>query len=204
MYWLPARILVRNDYYCIVYAYDNDVFSPDSDRTIECLSAVRDGVLNEIRGLKAQGYQEFSIFGFSLGTMIAFMVADRSRDVGKIIVNLTSTDPAEAVWTWDHINVGFKQGLLEQHLTLDKLRRLWAPIAPVHNMSHLQGKQILIYLAKHDRLLPHEQAKEIVNLIRRAGYDFQVVINKYGGHTLAGIWNLINARIYLRFLKNKS
>lgn len=135
--------------------------------------------------------------------MIALMVADRSPDISKVILNLTSSHPAEAVWTWDKINPGFKQDLQRQHITLNELRRLWDPIAPTNNIGHLKGKQILIYLAKHDRLAPYDRGIELVNKVEQAGYNFRLVINQHGGHILAGFYNLVNANTYLSFLRNK-
>ncbi len=202
MYWLPGQILARNGYHCIVYAYDNNVFSTDTSKTLANLNAVRDAALKQISDLKSQGRHEFAVFGFSLGTVITLMVANKSPDVSKIILNLPGNSPADAAWSWDKVHPSFKQRLVDQDLTLQSLRLIWAPIAPVNNIGQLSGKKLLVYLAEEDQLIPVQQGKELFNRLKQSGYDCHLIVNNNYGHSLAGIYNLLNAKVYLTFLKN--
>lgn len=200
MYWLPATILAGSGYCCIAYAYDYDVFSPDAKRTVESLQAITNDVLAQIDRLKKLGHQEYSIVSFSLGTMIACMVADRSADVKKVVLMLTSNHPADAVWTWDKVRPAFKQGLLARGLTLASLRQMWDPIAPVNNLGNSKGKQYLVYLAARDTTAPFENGMKLVNKIKQSGCECQLVVNRHGSHAQAGMYNLAHARTYRAFL----
>ena len=202
MYWLPGHILALNGYYCIVYTYKSDIFSPNPEKTVAGLTKVRDAALNHITRLKTQGHQDFSIFGFSLGTLIALMVANNSPDTSKVILNLVGTNPAEAVWTWDQIQSGFKRQLENKGITLENLSRIWAPVAPINNVDNLKPKKLLIYLAERDKLIPIAQGRGLVEQLQRANYDYQLIVNRRFGHMLAGIYNVLNTRIYLKFLKS--
>lgn len=202
MYWLFSKILSSNGYYCITYAYDNDVFSPDTQKTTKHLNEIKDDVLSKIKKLKNEGRNEFYIFGTSLGSMIALMVADKSPDISKIILNTIGIDISETVWGWNNIYPEFKKKLIKQNLTLEKLKKVWSPITPANNINNLKNKKILIYLSKKDEVIPYDLGKSLVIEFEKKNYNYNLVINKNLKHTYTGIFNLINARHYLMFLKN--
>lgn len=202
MYWPVARILALRGYYPIVYAYDDEVFSPNPARTLKSITAIADVILLRISELKNQGHKDFSIFSFSLGTLIGLMVANNSPDVSKVILNLVGTGPAETVWSWDKLYPDFEQKLHNQHLTLDNLSKIWAPIAPVNNISRLRGKKLLIYLTKRDKVIPYDHGLELVGQIKTAGYDYRLITNHHLVHAHAGVYNFANMRTYLDFLRS--
>jgi esterase/lipase len=138
MYWPFAKILSLNGFYCITYAYDDEIFSPDTAKTVRYLTEVRDDVLITIKKLKKEGTKDFSIFGTSLGSMIALMIANNSKGVSKIILNTTGSDIAEIVWSWNKIFSWFKEDLLEQGFILDKLEKVWSSITPKNNTDQLK------------------------------------------------------------------
>lgn len=198
--WLPAIILKRSGYYCITYTYPNDTFSPNYQKTVKDLLEIKKDILLKIKQLKEEGYKTFYVFGTSLGTVLATLVANESSDVSKIILNTTGADTAESVWSWDKINLYFKQDLHKQNITLEKLINHWKPISPQFNMDKLRDKDILIYLSKNDELIPYSQGEKFVEKCKENKYNYRVVINQHLKHGLAGMYNLLNANIYLRFL----
>jgi pimeloyl-ACP methyl ester carboxylesterase len=200
LYWLPAQRLARRGYRCLAYTYDDEVFSPDVERTVKSLQEIKAAVLKQIETLQAVGCDDIALVGFSLGTMLAMMVADESPAVSRVVLNLTGTSPADAVWTWDVINPPFKQALTDQGISLTQLSETWAPLAPSNRLAHLEGKQLLVYLAVRDKVIPHDQGIQLVTEMERLGYKPTVITNAFGGHTIAGIYNLIRIRSYARFL----
>ena len=201
MYWIFAKIFERNNYYCITYAYDKGVLSPDTFQTVQNITIIADDILNKIETLKKEGYRNFSIFGTSLGALIALFVADKSKDVSKIILNMTGADIAEAIWSWDSVNPHFKKSLLEQSYTLEKLRNVWKPISPMHNIQHLKNKKILIFLSKNDELIPYHLGEKLLQEFERRKYDYKVIVNHHFKHFFTGVINLCNSKEYLGFLK---
>jgi pimeloyl-ACP methyl ester carboxylesterase len=201
LYWFPAHILKANGYRVIVYTYAPEVFSPNVDKTVTSLTAIRDAILRHIASLKTEGHHQFSLIGFSLGATIAFMTANRSPEVTHVVVNLTGTGPAEAAWSWDQLDARFKQQLLAQNLTLPELTRRWASLAPVNNLDHLGNKQLLVYLAKHDQRIPYTQGRSLLQHLRQAGLEYQLIENQHLSHGAAGVLNLLRTTTYLKFLR---
>ena len=200
MYRPFAKLLSIRGFYCITYVYSADVLSPNVGETIRHFTEICKDILHRIKQLKKAGYKNFSVFGSSLGSTLALMVADRSPDVSKIILNTTGIDLAQTIWSWDHIQIGFKDQLRAQGYTLKKLQSAWKAISPAHNMDHLQGKRLLIYLAKNDEIIPYPIGHKLVEEIRRRGCASQVVINTHFRHVLTGAYNLFNTSVYMHFL----
>ncbi|MEK7571180.1 MAG: prolyl oligopeptidase family serine peptidase [Patescibacteria group bacterium] len=200
MLWITAKILESNGYYCITYTYHNEVFSPNTTKTVKELLAIKKAILQQISILKAQGLDSFSVFGTSLGTIPAILVANESSDITKVILNTSGADTAESVWSWDAVIPGFKENLKQQNFTKEQLVAAWKSISPQYNMDNLQGKSILIYLAKKDELIPYEQGERLLQLLQERKYPYEVVVNGWLNHGFTGILNLLNAKRYLHFL----
>jgi len=200
--WLPSKILARHGYYCITYTYPVETFSTDFKKTVNDLTEIKNEILHDIEQLKKAGYESFSVFGTSLGTVLATLVANESSEITKVILNTTGADTAISVWSWDNVVPGFKKALLEQNLTLEKLTHYWRPISPRFHMDKLQGKKLLIYLAKNDQIIPYSQGEALIQKCKEYNYNYQVIINNYFNHGLTGIYNLLNLRSYLKFLED--
>lgn len=200
LYAIPAKILAWKGYHCIVYTYEPSVLSPDVARTRESFHAIQSDILQRIHTLKEQGRHEFSIFGFSLGSVIACMAADIEPSVSKVVLNTASTSVAATVWSWDNRAPGFKQSLLEQGYTLEKLEQEWYGLAPAHNIEHFNGKQVLMYLAVRDTVVPYTQGKQLAAMMRNKEIPLEIIINKRGIHVVAGILNIYRIGRYARFL----
>lgn len=201
LYYLPAKILAWKGYHCIVYTYEPAVLSPDVARTRESLHAIQDDSIQQIKMLKEQGVKDFSIFGFSLGSVIACMVADKEPAVSKVILNTSGASLAASVWSWDNRAPGFKQSLLDQGYTLEKLEQAWYALAPAHNIEHFHDKQVLMYLAVRDTVIPYTQGKQLAALMRNKEVSFELITNKRAVHAVAGIFNIYRIKRYLRFLQ---
>lgn len=199
--WPFALYLARKGFYCVTYTYDNSVFSPDYQKTTADLTTIKNSIVAHIAQLKADGHHTFAIFGTSLGSALASTVANESADVSKIILNTTGGDIAESVWTWDIIKPWFKNDLLGQRVTLAKLKDYWRPISPIYHTNRTVGKKALIYLARKDKLIPYAQGKALAKQLAADGCQCELIINKYLNHQIAGLYNLMRARRYVRFLR---
>jgi predicted esterase len=201
LYILPAILLSRRGCRCIVYTYDKSVLSPDVERTNRSLHAIRDAVLAHIAELKTQGATSFALFGFSLGTMLACMIANKSSDIKKIVLNTVGASLAATVWSWDDTMPGFKKALQSQGYTLEKLEDSWHDLAPANNLTNLNHVQILIYLAQHDQVIPYTLGRQFVTALQRKKLPHKLIINRWGSHSVAGAYNILNIGRYDQFLK---
>lgn len=201
MFRLFSKFLVLNGYHCITYAYDDDVLSPNTEKTIKHFNEVKEDILNKIKELKKAGYKSFSIIGISLGSVISLMVANKSPEISKIILNTTSIDLSETVWRWDKVNPSFKEGLTQQDLTLSRLKEIWRDITPANNISNLKDKKILVYLSEKDEVIPFSLGKRLIKKFGEKNYSYTLVTNSKLNHLFTGIYNMLNFRSYLNFLK---
>lgn len=198
-----GRLLALNGFYCIAYTYDDDVFSPDYKKTVTNLLGIKDAILEHVQALKAGGRDTFYVFGTSLGTILATLVANESPDVTKVVLNTTGADVARSVWTWDAIKPWFKNELLKRGITEKDLVEHWKPISPVYNIKNLKNKPVLVYLAQKDRTIPFDQGRVLVSKLDVLGAPYEVVINRHLGHAAAGLFNLAKAGRYVSFLKQE-
>jgi hypothetical protein len=199
--YLPfSHILRSKGYCCITYEYEKHVLSPDAKKTKKELLGIKKDILRKISELKKEGITDFSVFGTSLGSQVALMVANNSKDVSKIILNLSGADLAEVVWSWNYTEQGFKEKLLKNLYTLLKLKLSWRVVSPINNINKLKDKKILFYCAKNDEVIPYIQAKKLAEAIKKRGYDCRVVVNKRSGHFGTALTNLLNYPRYIKFL----
>lgn len=199
--WPVAKILQLQGYCCITYTYDEDILSPDGKKTVESILAVRNAILAEITLLKRRGYNDIYLFGTSLGSLIALLVANKSEAVSKVIFNIPGIDIAKSVWKWDKIIPNFKNELIKQDYTLKKLKKEWRPIAPIRNINNLRNKQILLLLTKKDEIVYCPNQK-LIRILQKQRYQVKAVISPGWGHYLSGIYHFCRPSIYLNFLKS--
>ena len=200
--WPVAKILEKNGYYCICYAYDNTVFSPDVPKPIENIFLIKDDILKMIYQLKKKGYTNFSIASVSLGGVITMLVANESNDIKKIIFNTGGADIALNVWTSSTTRGNFKKEIINQGYTLESLRVAWQSINPLDNMGNLDDRKFLVYLAKKDKAIPFSNGMKVVYELQKKKCNYRLIINTNFGHLLTGIYNYLNAKVYLEFLNS--
>lgn len=199
--WPTAKILSLHGFHVISYCYDYNVLSPDVTKTRESMLAITDDVLKQITKLKKQGKTDFAIFGTSLGTIPAVLVANQSPDITRVVLNTTSADLAKTVWTWDNVKASFKLALLNNNVTLPQLIKDWKPISAIYHIDNFKGKKVLVFLAKKDVVTPYAQGQELAKAIKAKGADCKVVVNKRYPHSITGLLNLVKPKLYMSFLR---
>lgn len=201
--WIVTKILESNGYYCICYFYDNSILSPDI-KTVANVQLVKGDILDKISNLKKKGYTKFSIIAASFGTLIALLVSNESKDIKKVLLSTSGADPAATVWTWDRVDrkvfKDFKEKLLQQNLTLQKLQKMWKPIIPLYHMDNLQDKKILVCLSKKDKIIPFSIGMELIHAFQKRNYDYKLIVNTRFGHFFTTVYYCLNVRMYLKFL----
>jgi len=201
-FWWFSKILANHGFYCLTVTYDDEILSPDVTVTVSGLEEVANSILLKIRELEAEGYHDFSVFGTSLGCVLALMVANQSGAVSKVILNNTGGSVAEIVWSWDQVNQGFKKALVQQGFDLSKLEATWEKIAPENNLDNLKSSKLLVYLAKKDEIIPYYLGEKLLAKLKEQNISYKLVINNTLNHSWTGAANLFNSRIYLDFLKS--
>lgn len=198
--WPASKILEKNGFYCITYTYDNSVFSPDVSKTVENFQLIKNDILQSISELKKKGYTEFSVAGGSLGSIFAVLVANESPDITKLILNTTGADTAKNVWISSITKGAFKESIIKQGYTMEKLQQAWRSIIPIHHIDNLKNKKILVYLSKRDTVIPFSLGMELIQAFEKRDYDYRLIINTRLGHIATAMYNSFKAKDYIDFL----
>ncbi len=165
--------LVRADY----------MLSPNLGRTLQ---AIRQAVIDSraaLDWLEAKGYTRFAILGTSIGSCVALITMAHDMRLAMSVQNHVSPYFADVVWTGistRHVRQG-----LEEHITLEDLRRIWMPISPKAYLTKLvgTGKSSLLVHALYDHsFLPHLSQQVLLDY-RELGLTHSVLTLHCGHYT---------------------
>ncbi|KKP87231.1 MAG: hypothetical protein UR89_C0004G0020 [Candidatus Roizmanbacteria bacterium GW2011_GWA2_35_8] len=204
-YYFTAKILEINGYRSIVYEYDDNILTSSIKDTIKNTNIVKQEILNQINKFKKQGLQDFSIFGTSYGSIITFMIVNQSKDISKIIINLTGFDLAETVWTWNKGKDSLvKNGIVEQNISLKSLKEKWRELSPINNSNKLEKAKILFYLAKKDEVIPYKLQTKLLEKLKKINHRIQIYTDRKLNHLFSALLNLLWYKRYAKFLNDKN
>ena len=122
--------------------------------------------------LRDQGYERIGILGTSLGSCLSMLTAAHEPLVRAQALNHISPHFADVVWrglSTRHVREG-----LEGHVTLDDLRRLWAPISPWTFLDRIHAVRTLLVYAKYDLTFPVDLSRTLVSEFRRRGIPHEL------------------------------
>lgn len=169
--------------------------STNIGRTIQ---SMRQAVLDTraaVRWLKGQGYDQVGILGTSVGSCIAFLAFAHEPDLNAGAFNHVSGHVADVVWhglSTAHVRAGFAD-----HLTLDELRRYWAPISPfpfMPRVSNMGPRPLRFIIARYDLTFPINLSHEAIAEARRINLPLDIVWLPCGHYTTAEMpWKAIDA-----------
>lgn len=138
------------------------ILSPNLGGTLHaCRQAVLDASC-AVTWLCEAGYAPVAILGTSLGSCIAFIVFAHDERLHTAVFNHISPYFADVVWrgiSTRHVRRG-----LEEHVTLDELRKLWLPISPWSYYDRLRerGRTSLLVYARYDLSFPVDLSRQVV------------------------------------------
>lgn len=206
-YWVYLKTLELSGYRTIIYTYDKNIIVPDINDTIDHLMQVKESVLQQIHLLQKEGITDFSVFGTSLGTIIAFLIANEAPAITKLIINLSGADVADIIWSWDTVHFfkkfrTFKATLQENGVALPQLKTAWKVLSPIYNIENIQNKKILLYACMKDELIPYQQQVVLIEELKKRKYDLKITTNSFMPHALTAAFNLLNTKRYIDFLNH--
>lgn len=145
------------------------MLSASLGRTIQ---SMRQGVLDGrklIRWLKDEGYRSISVFGMSLGSWVAGIVAANDLSISKASLLLTAGSLADMVWT-GRATRSIKESLAG-NVELNDLRRAWCPL----NMENFAERfarpdlDLQIVVANRDNVVLPVLSHNFVNALLDVG-----------------------------------
>lgn len=136
--------------------------------------------------LESQGYESLGLVGTSLGSCYAFLTGAHETRIRAFVFNHVSSSWADVVWTGlstRHVRAG-----IEHDIDLDRLRRAWAAISPIHYMDRFaerakNSKSRFIY-ASYDTTFPIDLSRGTVAELRRLPIDASFIEIPCGHYTM--------------------
>ena len=170
---MPAE-LTRADY----------AVSSNVARTIDATRQAVIDVRSCFDWLEQQGYTDLGIVGTSLGSCYAFLASAHDERLRVNVFNHCSTWFADVVWTG--LSTRHIKQSLESEIDLDRLRRTWDCISPVHYMDRFAAlkKRSLFLYATYDTTFLPEFSRKVVEHIRERQLDHKLVVMPCGHYTL--------------------
>jgi hypothetical protein len=169
--WRKPPELQRADY----------IVSSNVGRTLQvCRQAVLDA-RRAVGFLHAQGYSSIGICGTSLGSCLSMLTAAHEPRLKAAALNHISPFFADVVWeglSTRHVRQG-----LDGHVSVDALRRIWAPISPQPYLERFRTKQTLLVYAQYDLTFPLRLSKSFVQEFRDRGIPHQLAVLPCGHYS---------------------
>ncbi|MBI2832964.1 MAG: hypothetical protein HYX76_00885 [Acidobacteria bacterium] len=176
------------------------IVSANIGRTLQaCRQAVLDA-RRAVAWLHLEGYDRIGILGTSLGSCLACLTAAHEPLISAAALNHVSPFFADVVWqglSTAHVRAG-----LDDHITLEDLRRLWLPISPQPFVSRLRDKQTLLVYARYDLTFPVRLSKLLIREFRRLDVPCEVAALPCG-HYSTGVtpFKWVDGFVLTRFLR---
>lgn len=194
-YRLSIRRLQRRGYSCIVYDYPTAMTRNEAslERWRLFFEQIVADAQSRLHRLEQNGATNFYAYGVSMGTLVANKLTRETAEIHHVVLNLTYGDVARNVWTFWGINEA-KQVFMQQGLNEADLRKHLKYADPIVNAKGLQGKKVMLHLARRDRILPYTQTKKTLEAFQAARLDLTYKENKYLGHFFGAIKNMMDIR----------
>ena len=177
--------------------------STNVGRTIQ---SMRQAVLDTraaVRWLKQQGYERIGILGTSVGSCIGFLAFAHEPLINAGTFNLVSGYVADVAWrglSTRHLREGFAD-----KVTLDELRRYWAPISPLSflpRMAEMEPRPMRFIAARYDLTFPYDLSLDVIDQAKEHGLPLDVVWLSCGHYTMASMpWKAIDAWKIATFMR---
>ncbi|MBI3280765.1 MAG: alpha/beta hydrolase family protein [Acidobacteria bacterium] len=158
--------------------------SPNIARTIDATRQAVVDVRSCFDWLEMQGYTRLGMVGTSLGSCYAFLASAHDSRVRANVYNHCSCYFADVVWTGlstRHVRSG-----LDGTIGLEGLREVWMAISPANYLRQYARwpKKSKFIFASYDSTFLPELSRSIVDAIRAAGIDHDVLELPCGHYTL--------------------
>ena len=141
------------------------IVSANIGRTAQvCRQAVLDA-RRAVQWLRSEGYESIGILGTSLGSCLSMLTAAHEPLVRAAALNHVSPYFADVVWRG--LSTRHVRESLDDHVTLDELRRMWLPISPLPFLDRVRGRRLLLVYARYDLTFPVDLSRMLVREFER-------------------------------------
>ena len=175
------------------------IVSSNIVRTVQvCRQAVLDA-RRAIAWLAGEGYERIGILGTSLGSCLSLLTAAHEPLIRAQALNHVSPFFADVVWRG--LSTRHVRETLDDHLDLERLRRLWRPIAPWSYLDCLRGTRTLLVYARYDLTFPVDLSRTLIEEFGRRGLPHEVAVLPCGHYSTGNVpFKFLDGYVLTRFL----
>ncbi len=199
---LPVWRLVRAGYRVVVYDYDATIATVSAQVTLGRFEAILGDAASRLRAYNVDGVREFYAFGTSMGTNFAINLAARHLEVTKVVLNLSYSNVADHIIAMPALKL-VPRSVWDRYLEASGgevgMHRNFDAYAPLNLASQMTGKQVLLYLARRDRLLQYRHTRQLLERLRSSDCELTYYENPRASHYWAALRNGLGGRQYLQF-----
>lgn len=200
---LPIWYLARAGYHVIAYSYPLTIGTVSPQHTHATIRTVLADADNRINQLDTD--TQISCYGTSMGTIFAARFASRHSRIRKVILNLCYSDIVDHMLALPPMFL-FSARRLRDYIAAgggpNGLHGLFDSYSPLYLVDQLADKQILLYLARNDRLHQYGHTQKLLQELRsNPAINLEYYENLYLGHYFAGFKNHLAAHRYMKFLR---
>jgi len=195
--FLLGHLLASYNFKAIIFSWDKEILTDDARLTLSRYEEIKTTAITTISSLPKKEQKNIAVFAMGQAGIVALMVANNLPSVTKIIFNLVGANFPEIIWHNDRI----KEELIKKHLTLPKLKKIWSQLSPINNVEKLNAKEILIYLASRDTVIPFNEQEAFLHELQKKDHKIEAIINTRHKHEVSRIVNLLRFRVYINFLQ---
>ena len=171
----------------------------------QTLQATRQAVLDVRRTadwLLTRGYKKLAILGSSLGSCVAFLTfAHDDRFASGVFIHVSGYF-ADVVW--EGLSTKHVRASLENHISLEQLRQIWAPISPLPYVRRLKNttRRILMFAGRYDPTFLPRLSKQLFDEFDGQRVPYQPRWLPCGHYTMAQFpFSAVIAKDAIRFLR---
>lgn len=136
-----------------------------------------------------QDHKPKTTYGFSLGITLSCIASNISNDIEKLILSVPGERIAPIMWHSPITRAVVKEAKAQGH-SLEDFQKALEEFDPVNNLDDLKGKDIRVFLAKKDSIVPYRHGKKLVEIMRRANLNPKVITIPFLGHFLGGLYSM--------------
>jgi hypothetical protein len=178
------------------------IVSSNVVRTVQvCRQAVLDA-RRAVAWLAGQGYERIGILGTSLGSCLSMLTSAHEPLIRAQALNHVSPWFADVVWrglSTRHVRQG-----LDDHIDLERLRRLWRPISPWSHLDRTRERDLktLLVYAKYDLTFPLDLSRTLVEEFARRGIAHETAVLPCGHYSTGyAPFKFLDGYVLTRFLR---
>lgn len=132
--------------------------------------------------LEERGFRRIGLVGTSLGSCISFLALAHDARLRVAVLHHVSSDFGDVVWRG--ISTRHVRAELEGHVSQSTLRRVWAPISPIHFVHRVPRRShTLLLTSRYDLTFPYDLSERLHRAFRKHRRPHQVIVAPWGHYT---------------------